>query len=72
MIDRLALKSEIVRNGLTQGKVAVKLGMNPKTFYRKMAKGVFGSNEISMMIDILNIKDPMSIFFISEVTSQDT
>lgn len=72
MLNRLALKSEIVKNGLTQEKLAIKLGMNPKTFYRKMSKGIFGSDEISKMIDILNITDPMSIFFATKVTCEDT
>jgi hypothetical protein len=46
--------------------MANKLGITPKTFYLKMQKGVFGSDEIQIMIDVLNIKEPMDIFFAKE------
>lgn len=68
MIDTNALKGIIVAQGLTQEKVAKHIGMNPKTFGRKMKKGVFGSDEMEAMIELLSIKDPMRIFFANEVT----
>nr|DAH92812.1 MAG TPA: hypothetical protein [Caudoviricetes sp.] len=46
--------------------------MSPKTFSMKLKKRVFGSDEIEKMIKLLDIKDPMPIFFASEVTSEDT
>nr|DAX88226.1 MAG TPA: hypothetical protein [Caudoviricetes sp.] len=39
------------------------IGVTPKTFYEKMKIGVFGSDEIEIMINKLHIEDPMSIFF---------
>jgi len=69
MIDTSALKGVIVSKGMTQQAVAKKLGMNPKTFYSKMKKGVFGSDEMEQMIDILSIQNPMEIFFANKVTS---
>lgn len=63
MIDTNALKAEIVRNGMTQEDVAKKLGMNPKTFYSKMKKGVFWSTEIEAMVALLKIDNPENIFF---------
>ena len=57
------LKGIIVKNGLTQSDVANLIGITPKTFYEKMKIGVFGSDEIQIMIDKLHIDDPMSIFF---------
>jgi hypothetical protein len=63
MIDTNRLKSVIVLNGKTQEDVAKHLEMTPKTFYLKMKKGVFGSDEIEGMIDYLHIEDPVSIFF---------
>ena len=39
------------------------IGITPKTFYEKMAKGVFGSDEIEIMIKELHIENPMEIFF---------
>ena len=63
MIDVDSLKAEIVRNRKTQKDVAKMIGVTPKTFYDKMSRGVFGSDEIEIMIKELNIKDPISIFF---------
>lgn len=63
MVDTNRLKSVIVLNGLTQEEVAKHLEMSPKTFYTKMKKGVFGSDEIEKMIDYLHIEEPMPIFF---------
>lgn len=63
MVDVNRLKSVIVLNGLTQEEVAKHLEMSPKTFYTKMKKGVFGSDEIEKMIDYLHIEEPLPIFF---------
>jgi len=60
------LKGIIAKNGLTQKQVAEKIGITPKTFYGKMKKGVFGSDEIQKMIEILNINNPCEIFFAKE------
>jgi len=72
MVDTNRLKGVIVQNGKTQGGVAERIGITPKTFYTKMKKGVFGSDEIEKMIDFLNIDDPMQIFFAKNVTSKVT
>lgn len=66
------IKGAIASKGLTQKDVAKKLEMSPKTFSMKLKKRVFGSDEIEKMIKLLDIKDPMPIFFASEVTSGDT
>jgi DNA-binding XRE family transcriptional regulator len=57
------LRGIIAKNRTTQSKLAQKLGITPKTFYEKMKKGVFGSDEISIMIKELKIDDPVDIFF---------
>ena len=69
MVDTNRLKSVFVLNGTTGEEVAKHLGMSPKTFYSRMKKGVFGSDEIEKMIDLLHIDDPMGIFFAQKVTS---
>lgn len=66
MIKTGDLKAEIVRNNLTQKDVAKLIGVTPKTFYDKMSKGVFGSDEIEIMIKELHIEDPIHIFFATE------
>nr|DAU29024.1 MAG TPA: SOS-response transcriptional repressor [Caudoviricetes sp.] len=63
MVNGNKLRAIIIERGMTQKIVAEKLGMAPKTFYSKVKKGVFGSDEINQMIDLLKIQDPMSIFF---------
>lgn len=72
MIKTDELKLIIFKNGLSQRKVANVLGMAEKTFYAKMKKGVFSSDEIQGMIDLLNIEEPIKIFFANEVTLKDT
>ena len=62
------LRGVIVENGYTQQDVAKMIGITPKTFYEKMKNGVFGSDEIQIMIDNLQIQNPMDIFFAQEVT----
>ena len=68
MVDTNRLKSVIVLNGKTQEDVAKHIGISSKTFYLKMKKGIFGSDEIEKMIDYLNIDEPMPIFFAKAVT----
>ena len=46
MIDILALKAEMVRNGYTQEKLAEKLEISSKTLSSRFKKGVFSSDEI--------------------------
>jgi len=60
------LKGIIVKNGFTQKQVAERIGITPKTFYEKMKRGVFGSDEIEIMIEMLNIGNPSEIFFAKE------
>lgn len=69
MVDTSALKGIIVSRDKTQEDVAHHIGITPKTFYLKMKKGVFGSDEIEKMIDYLGIEDPVAIFFAKRVTS---
>lgn len=64
MIDTNVLKGKIAENGLSQAKVAKEIGITPKTFYEKMNKGVFGSDEIEVMIKLLGIEEPSKIFFV--------
>jgi len=68
MVNTSKLKGVIVANDKTQEEVAKAIGITPKTFYLKMKKGVFGSDEIEKMIKLLKIDDPISIFFADEVT----
>lgn len=66
MINTNKLRGLIVERGLSQSDVAKMINITPKTFYEKMKIGVFGSDEIQIMIDELKIDDPMAIFFAKE------
>ena len=66
MIRTDKLRGVIAEKGYSQSDIARKIGITPKTFYEKMKNGVFGSDEIQVMIDVLNIEDPASIFFAKE------
>lgn len=68
MVDVNALKAEIVRKGMTQHQVANKMNISDKTFYSRLKNRVFGSDEIEKLMDILDIADPVSIFFAKTVT----
>ena len=68
MLNKNALKAEIVRNGLTQKEVAEMIGVSEKTFISRMQRGVFGTDEVAIMINRLGIKNPIDIFFANEVT----
>ena len=63
LVDTNKLRGVIAERGESQQKVANYLGISKNTFYRKMKKGVFDTNEIEKMVTYLAIKDPMDIFF---------
>jgi DNA-binding XRE family transcriptional regulator len=61
-MDPYKLRGIIAERGTSQRKVAQQLGMTEKTFYTKMKKGVFGTDEVQQMIEILKIENPVDIF----------
>ena len=67
MVDVNKLRGAIRANGLTQAEFAQKLGVCEQTLSRKLNRGVFDSNEMQAMIDILHLEDPCSIFFAQQV-----
>ena len=68
MIAVNKLRGIIAENGMSQKQVASELEMSEKTFYNKMKKGVFGTDEVERMVDILHIESPADIFFAQKVT----
>ena len=63
MVDKNALRAEIVRNGFTQKEVAKAIGMSEKTFIFKVKNSTFGIDDVEKLIVLLSINDPMAIFF---------
>ena len=67
MVNTAKLRGIIAENGKTQQDVAKMLGITPKTFYERMKKGKFGSDDIQIMIDELHIENPVEVFFAKDV-----
>lgn len=63
MIQVAKLKEAIKAQGQTQRTVADHLGISERSFYSKMQRGIFDSDEIEEMVMFLSIKNPSSIFF---------
>ncbi|MEG1537955.1 MAG: DUF739 domain-containing protein [Clostridiales bacterium] len=57
------LKGIIRGKGMTQEDVAKRIGLSLRTFNCKLNKGVFGSDEMERMIEVLCIENPGQIFF---------
>lgn len=68
MVNINELKACMTRKGKTQAEVAKALNMAPRTFSTRLKNGVFGSDEIEKMVVLLDIADPVSVFFTSLVT----
>ena len=56
------LRGIMAEHGMSQRQVAKSLGMTEKTFYAKMRKGVFGTDEAEKMVELLSISNPAEIF----------
>ncbi len=68
MIKTDELRGIIAKEGKSQREVASAIGISEKTFYLKMKKGIFGSDEIEKMTNFLHIENPGDIFFAKNVT----
>ena len=49
--------------GYQDNELADAIGLSQNEFAARKAEGVFGSDEIEKMIDILQIEHPESVFF---------
>lgn len=68
MVNTNKLRGIIAERGFDQKDVAEMIGKSSKTFYEKMKKGKFDSDEIMQMVSGLNIQNPVEIFFAEDVT----
>lgn len=67
MLNKNALKAEMVRYGYTNASMAKKLGISSRTFTTRLKDG-FGSDEMDTLIELLHIDNPTPIFFAQLVT----
>lgn len=64
MFDKNKFKAQVLLSGKTLTEVADILGINLTTLYRKMnGESDFYRNEIQMLCEKLDIKNPSEIFF---------
>lgn len=66
MINTEELKKIIKEERRTYKEVASAAGMSYSSFYRKMKKGILGSDDIDAIVSFLNIKNPLHVFFVTE------
>lgn len=68
MFDRRRLQAQMVLMGMNAKEVSAAIGINEATFYRKMNNdGDFSRKEIVQLVKVLNIEEPMRIFFADEL-----
>lgn len=72
MLNVLEFKAAMVRKGYTQKMLAKQLGVTEKTISERIKNKRFGTEEIEKLIPLLDITDPMTIFFADTVTSEAT
>lgn len=65
MVDTKKLKGLFVERGFNQRKIASMIGISEATMYNKMRMGVFGTDEMVAIADILcmNEAEKLNIFF---------
>ncbi|MTI56122.1 helix-turn-helix domain-containing protein [Geosporobacter ferrireducens] len=69
MFDKKKFKAQVILSGKTLQEVADLLGVNIATLYRKMnGESDFYRNEIQLLCESLNIKNPAEIFFAEKIT----
>ena len=68
MFDRKRLQAQMVLKGITGKELAAQIGINEGTLYRKMGNdGDFSRSEIYKIMTVLDIDDPVDIFFAHEL-----
>lgn len=63
MLNKNKLRAVFAEKGVSQKEVAQKIGISEATFSRKLKNGKFGIDEAEKMIKLLDIKEPLPIFF---------
>ena len=74
MVNVNELRGRMVASNITYAEMAKKLGITSKTFSLRMKNKIFMSNEIDVMLDVLNLEkdEAWKIFFDQKVTRHET
>ncbi len=72
MLNVPEFRAAMVRKGYTQKALSEILGISEKTFCERLKKKRFGTEEIEQLIPVLDINEPMKIFFDGVVTCKVT
>ena len=68
MINEKLLKGIYISKGFNQSSLAKELEITPNTLRRKIKKEKLEIREVDKLIDLLEIKNPLEIFFAQEIT----
>lgn len=68
MFNKNEFNAQLARKNMRKYELAKELGMSYTNLYRKIDSGHFTREEIGKIITILEIDDPMPIFFADELT----
>lgn len=64
MFNKLEFNAQMARKDKRRVDLAKALGIDPSTLYRKIENdGDFDRDQIAIILDFLEIDDPMPIFF---------
>lgn len=63
MVNTDKLRGIMAEKNVTGEKLAEEMNISPVTFYRKMKKRKFNTDEIKVMAEKLDIRDPYPVFF---------
>lgn len=69
MMDKARLEYEMAKHSITKSDMCAMLGISRSAFYRKCTgESEFTQSEIQKIVDILDLKSPMGIFFTEKVS----
>ena len=65
MLNKNLLKAEMLRNNFDRVGFCKAINMSESTFARRLSTGIFKTDEVEKIIDVLHIDNPAEIFFAS-------
>lgn len=69
MMDKARLEYEMMKHNIIKSDMCAMLGISRSAFYRKCnGESEFTQSEIQKIVDILDLKSPMGIFFTEKVS----